>query len=77
MPQLTVPQLKKFVYWEYLKSVLPDMRCQFVTLSIAEPDHAAVGRAAAEKVCVPKMGFAQHALRIHYIFSSGGGPKKQ
>ena len=59
MPQPAVPQPKKFVY---LKSVLPDMRCQFITFLVEEADRAAAGRAAAEKVCVPKIGLARHAL---------------
>ena len=59
MPQPAVPQPKKFVY---LKSVLPDMCCQFITFLLEEAD-----RAAPEKVCVPKMGFARHALPTHYI----------
>ena len=61
MPQLAVPQLKKFVY---LKSVLPDMRCQLIAFLVAKAD-----RAAAEKVCVPKIGLARHALPTQYIFS--------
>ena len=59
MPQLSVPPLKKFVY---LKSVLPDMRCQLITFSVAEAARAAAGHAAAEKVCVPKIGLTGHAL---------------
>ena len=70
MPQLAVPP-KKFVY---LKLVLPDMRCQLITFLVAEADRAAAGRAAAEKVCVPKIGFAGHALPTHYIFSREGRP---
>ena len=71
MPQLAVPQLKKFVY---LKLVLPDMRCQLITFLVAEADRAPLGHAAAEKVCAPKIGFARHALSTHYIFSRGGSP---
>ena len=71
MPQLAVPQPKKFVY---LKSVLPDMRCQLITFLVAKADNAAAGRATAEKVCVPKIGFARHALPTHYIFSCEGRP---
>ena len=48
MPQLAMPQLKKFVY---LKLVLPDMRCQLITFLIAMADRAAVGRVAAENLC--------------------------
>ena len=55
MPQPAVPQPKKFVY---LKSGWPDMRCHRITFLIAEADRAAAGRAAAEKVCVPKIGLA-------------------
>ena len=46
MPQLAVPQLKKFVY---LKVVVPDMSCHLITFLVAEADRAAAGRAAAEK----------------------------
>ena len=63
MPQLAVPHSKMFVY---LKSVLPDMLCQFITFLVEEADRAAAGRAAAEKVCVPKIGFARHALLTHF-----------
>ena len=66
MPQPAVPQPKKFVY---LKSVLPDMLCQFITFLVEEAD-----RAAAKKVCVPKVGFARHALPTHYIFNREGRP---
>ena len=71
MPQLAVPQPKKFVY---LKLVLPDMRCQLITFLVAEADRVAAGRATAEKVCVPKVGFARHALPTHYIFNREGRP---
>ena len=71
MPQLAGPQPKKFVY---LKSVLPDMLCQFITFLVEEADRAAAGRAAAKKVCVPKVGFARHALPTHYIFNREGRP---
>ena len=71
MPQPAVPQPKKFVY---LKSGWPDMRCHRITFLVAEADRATAGRAAAEKVCVPKVGFARHALPIHYIFNREGRP---
>ena len=49
-----MPQPKKFVY---LKSGWPDMRCHRITFLVAEADRAAAGRAATEKVCVPKSGW--------------------
>ena len=61
MPQLAVPQPKKFVY---PKLVLPDMRCQFITFLIAKADRAAASHAAAEKVCVPKIGFADMRCQL-------------
>ena len=71
MPQLAVPQPKKFVY---PKLVLPDMRCQLITFLIAKADRAAASHAATEKVCVPKVGFARHALLTHYISIRDGRP---
>ena len=70
MPQLAVPQPKKFVY---LKSGWPDMRCHRITFLVAEADRAAAGR-AAEKVCVPKIGLARHALPSCTV---GVCPKRQ
>ena len=65
MPQPAVPQPKKFVY---LKSGWPDMRCHRITFLVAEADRAAAGRAATEKVCVPKIGLARHAHTfIHQV----------
>ena len=66
-----MPQPKKFVY---LKLGWPDMRCHRITFLVAEADRATAGRAAAEKVCVPKVGFARHALPIHYISNREGRP---
>ena len=65
MPQLAVPQPKKFVY---LKSGWPDMRCHRITFLVAEADRA------AEKVCVPKIGLARHALPSCTV---GVCPKRQ
>ena len=61
MPQPAVPQPKKFVY---LKSGWPDMRCHRITFLVAEADHAAAGRAATEKVCVPKIGLASCTVGV-------------
>ena len=64
MPQPAVPQPKKFVY---LKSGWPDMRCHRITLLVAEADRAAAGRAATEKVCVPKIGLASCTVGVCII----------
>ena len=65
MPQLAVPQPKKFVY---LKSILPDMRCQFITFLIEEAHRAAAGRAAPKKVCVPNIGLPDmHCQLITFL----------